>query len=74
VTDIESVGDDVFNWSVSINGPPDTPYSGGKFCFLLEFPAQYPFKAPKVSRAAFSRAIRCTLFILTISIRDAVYS
>lgn len=32
----------------TISGPPDTPYSGGKFAVLISLPEAYPFEAPSV--------------------------
>lgn len=49
VAEIETLHDDIFKWSVTINGPPESPYAGGKFCVRLDFPEQYPFKPPVVS-------------------------
>src|SRR5687768_9731559 len=45
---ISLVGDDIFNWECQVMGPANSPYAGGIFLIKLEFPTQYPFKAPKL--------------------------
>ncbi|KAM0720849.1 hypothetical protein Q7P37_003134 [Cladosporium fusiforme] len=41
--------DDINNWEVTMQGPPDSVYADGKFKILVTLPKDYPFKPPGVS-------------------------
>ncbi|GAA6056362.1 hypothetical protein JCM3770_005967 [Rhodotorula araucariae] len=40
--------DNVFEWEITIFGPPDTLYEGGFFRALLKFPDDFPLRPPKM--------------------------
>lgn len=42
------IDDDLRHWKAMIIGPVGTPYEGGIFYLDIEFPSDYPFKAPNV--------------------------
>jgi len=42
------MGDDLFQWKVEVQGPPDSPFEDGTFTLHVIFPKTYPFQPPKV--------------------------
>ena len=39
----------LFTWAGYMFGPTETPYEGGIFRLIIDFPPEYPFKPPKIS-------------------------
>jgi ubiquitin-protein ligase len=35
--------DSLLKWQGAMDGPPGTPYEGGRFEMTIDFPADYPF-------------------------------
>ena len=42
------LNDDYYQWCATIIGPEESPYSDGIFSLEINFPADYPFKPPKI--------------------------
>lgn len=42
------VNNDMYHLVASVAGPKETPYENGTFKLDIQFPAEYPFKAPKI--------------------------
>ncbi|KAK0534860.1 Ubiquitin-conjugating enzyme E2 6 [Tilletia horrida] len=40
--------DNILEWHYIIRGPPDTPFHGGEYWGVLQFPPEYPFKPPGI--------------------------
>lgn len=41
--------DNVFDWDVYLEGPPETIFEGGIFKLKLSFPKDYPYSPPVLS-------------------------
>lgn len=53
---------DLLHWRVVVVGPEGSPYDGGVFTVRVEFPRDYPFKAPRVAfdtKVSTQRTARC---------------
>lgn len=42
------IDNDVYKWRVTFFGPPQSPYSGGVFPAMVEFPPDYPSNPPRM--------------------------
>lgn len=40
--------DNARKWVVAFDGPPDTPYEGGRYVATIDLPEAYPFKSPTI--------------------------
>ncbi|KAL9595769.1 MAG: hypothetical protein Q9179_004858 [Wetmoreana sp. 5 TL-2023] len=40
---------DIYKWRITINGPKDSPYAGGRFLVYMTLPVDFPFKPPVIS-------------------------
>ncbi|KAI4205485.1 MAG: hypothetical protein LQ346_001439 [Caloplaca aetnensis] len=40
--------DDLYLWEITLSGPEDSPYAGGRFKIHVSLPTEYPFKAPQI--------------------------
>ena len=44
----EPLGDNLFEWHFTIQGPPETPYACGLYHGRIVLPNEYPFKPPNI--------------------------
>ncbi|CAM9124406.1 unnamed protein product, partial [Discosporangium mesarthrocarpum] len=51
--EIEPMDEDILKWTAMLVGPEGTPFNGGCFNLEIQFPTEYPFKAPKASQVKF---------------------
>uniref|UniRef100_M4B188 UBC core domain-containing protein n=1 Tax=Hyaloperonospora arabidopsidis (strain Emoy2) TaxID=559515 RepID=M4B188_HYAAE len=45
---VSTVEDNLMHWQAVLTGPENSPYEGGVFNLDMQFPSEYPFKAPRV--------------------------
>ena len=45
---IAGSGDDITHLEGHFDGPPDTPYEGGKYAVDIQIPNDYPFRPPQM--------------------------
>ena len=45
---VGAINNDPFHWNITMLGPKNTPYEGGLFNIIADFPENYPDKGPKM--------------------------
>ncbi|KAG8388063.1 hypothetical protein BUALT_Bualt02G0086200 [Buddleja alternifolia] len=48
VVEVGPILEDIYHWHTTILGPPNSPFSGGKFVLNINFQPEHPLKAPMV--------------------------
>lgn len=46
---IETDETNIYKWTITIQGPDDSPYQEGRFKLSVEFPSNYPFAPPSIN-------------------------